>query len=306
MKIIFDKVGQPKSQADPFIFFYQDSYYIYATGVDGIHCYKSTKLDGDWQYVGIVFCMEGKMEYWAPCVFEEDGKIYMYYSSMPSDCDDVHQQCISVAVSQDPQGTFTYICDLLPPFSIDPHVVQSGNQLFMFYSVNDYDHPRAGTYIVVQKMSSPTQMCGEAVLAVRATLDEEIFMRDRFKVGQHWHTLEGAFYFREGDYHYLIYSGNCYQSDYYYLGYATAYTSENDLTKVSFQKYPSDNLYCPLIAKNSEESGTGHNSMIKVDGKYYCVYHGRDVGTHGNGLEDNRTARICQVVVDNGVLKAIR
>ena len=150
------------------------------------------------------------------------------------------------------------------------------------------------------------EVCGEPVSVVRPTLDQEIFMRDRFKVGQHWHTLEGAFYFREGDYHYIIYSGNCYENEYYYLGYAVAKTSETDLTKIKFTKYPDENTYAPLISKNEYEEGTGHNSVIKYDGEYYVIYHGRDVIDDGRITGDKRTARICRLTLDGEKLTAVR
>lgn len=304
MRIIFDRENQPKSQADPYIFAWGGKYYIYATGGEGVHCYVSDKLESGWEYLGIVFSREGKQGFWAPCVYEEGGKIYMYASYMPVGTDDTHEERIFVAVSDTPDGQFTFVKELLEPFSIDPHVVKSGDGLYMFYSVNDYEAERAGTYIVVRKMASPTEMEGEEIPVVRPTLDEEIFQRDRFRVGQHWHTLEGAFYFREGDYHYLIYSGNCYMNEFYYLGYAVAYGAEDDLTKLTFRKYPAEDVYAPLIAKNEVESGTGHNSVIKVDGTYYCVYHGRDLGDVQE--YDNRSARICPLSVEDGVLKAIR
>ena len=44
-------------------------------------------------------------------------------------------------------------------------------------------------------------------MVVRPTMDEEIFMRDRFEKGKDWYTVEGAFYFRKGDWHYVTYSG---------------------------------------------------------------------------------------------------
>lgn len=97
----------------------------------------------------------------------------------------------------------------MKPFSIDPHVVKSGNDLYIFYSLNDYDAKRAGTLIVLDKMKDPLEVENKPKVVVRATLDEEIFMKDRFKKGQHWHTIEGAYYFRKGDYHYILYSGNC-------------------------------------------------------------------------------------------------
>ena len=142
---------------------------------------------------------------------------------------------------------------------------------------------------------------GNPVPVVVPTLDEEIFMRDRFKKGQHWHTVEGAFYFRKGDDHYLTYSGNCYENERYFVGYAYAHTSENDLTKIKFEKQPSADVYAPLVCRNDTEEGTGHNSVLEDGGKYYFVYHARDVGMRIK--EDCRTARACELTADGRSLK---
>lgn len=304
MRIIFDRENQPKAQPDPYIISDHGEYYIYATGEDGVHAYKSDKIDGEWEYIGVVLQTEGERDFWAPCVYVQDGTYYMYYSSVKNTSLSAHDEQIKVAVASNPKGPFKYVKTLLEPFSIDPHVVKSGNGLYIFYSTNDWNAERAGTYIVVQKMRTPLETEGESKAAVRPTLDEEIFMRDRFEKGKHWHTIEGAFYFREGNYHYLIYSGNCYQSKYYYLGYAVGYGAENDLMKIDFKKYPSDVVYMPLIAANEFESGTGHNSVIKVNGEYYCVYHGRD--GEENTPYDNRSARACKLIVKDGVITALR
>lgn len=301
MKIIYDKQGQP----DPYIIRANDKFYIYATGITGVTCYRADKIDGEWENLGVVLETEGEKEFWAPCVIELGDTYYMYYSSVKSDSRDAHDECIKVAVCDRPDGKFSYVCDVLPPFSIDPHVVVSGGELYMFYSLNDYSSDRIGTYIAVAKMASPLAVTGESVAVVRPTVDEEIFMKNRFGDGRNWHTIEGAFYFRDGDAHYLIYSGNCYRNEYYFLGYASAVTPETDLTKINFVKRPSPDEYLPLIAKNAFESGTGHCSVIKIDGKYYCVYHGRDGVTDEKGIE-NRTARVCELVADNGTLTAKR
>ena len=304
MQIIFNEQDQPKCQPDPYIIRANGKFYIYTTGTDAIHCYASDTLESGWSYVGAVYSRDGEKEYWAPCIYEENGVYYMYFSSMPRSSDDCHDERIQVAISDKPEGPFTCVKELLPPFSIDPHIVKSDGQLYMFYSVNDYNAKRAGTYIVVQKMDSPVLMRGKPVTALKPTLDEEIFMRDRFKKDQHWHTLEGAFYFREKNHHYLIYSGNCWQNEHYYLGYAVAESESGDLTSLNFKKHPSPDVYSPLICANEIESGTGHNSMIKLDDQYYCIYHGRDVGDVKP--YDNRTARLCRIDVNNGTLTAIR
>jgi len=155
-------------------------------------------------------------------------------------------------------------------------------------------------------MESPETVSGHPVAVLCPTLDEEIFCRDRFRVGQHWHTLEGACYFREGDTHYLIYSGNCYQNEKYFLGYAVAHGAENDLTKLTFRKYPNENTYQPLVAANDFEAGTGHNSVILVDGQYYLIYHGRDLVSDPRWVGDDRTARICRLSICGDRLEAIR
>ncbi len=307
MKLIDYKEGQFNSQADPYVLKADNGkYYMYVTGCDGVHAYEATSLCGEYTDIGVVFSLADKKEYWAPAVAIINGKYYMYVSCMPACSDDVHQQAMHVALSDTPNGPFVNAKQIIEPFSIDAHVVENEAGLFIFYSVNDYEAERAGTYVVVDKMSDPFTPCGNPTPVVRPTLDEEIFMKNRFKQGQHWHTLEGAFYFNEGDWHYLIYSGNCYQNEYYYLGYAVAKTAERDLTKIKFTKYPNENTYCPLISKNHFEAGTGHNSVIKDNGAWYAVYHGRDLVPDKRLTGDDRTARICRLELDGEKLTAIR
>ena len=307
MKLIEFKENQYPSQADPFILQGNDgNFYIYVSGADGVHAFRSSALAGEYEDIGIVFSVQNCKEYWAPSVTCIDGRYFMYVSFMKNEEDDVHLQTMHVAVSSNPEGPFVDAKRLIEPFSIDSHVVKNEAGTFIFYSVNDYEAERAGTYIVVDRLKTPTEAEGSPVTVVRPTLDEEIFMRDRFKKGQHWHTLEGAFYFNEGDDHYLIYSGNCYQNEYYYLGYAYAHTSERDLTKIRFEKQPSDTTYAPLIARNDFEAGTDHNSVIKVDGQYYCIYHGRDIPPDPRIKGDNRTARICRLKLNGASMTAER
>ena len=309
MKLIHYKEGQYNAQPDPFILKADDGkFYIYASGFEGVRGFVSDTLTGEYKDLGYVYQVDGKIEYWAPSVIYTEGKYYMYVSFIDAKLDggDPHREAIHVASSDTPAGPFGDTKFLIDCFAIDTHVVENEEGLFMFYSVNDTEAERVGTYIVVDKMKSPTEMEGKPVAAVRPTIDEEIFMRDRFKPGQHWHTIEGAFYFREGDSHFVMYSGNCYESEYYFLGYASAVSKERDLTKIKFEKKPSADVYAPLIAKNDFEAGTGHNSVIKVDGEYYCIYHGRDIPPDPRIVGDNRTARICKLLVNGDRLSAVR
>lgn len=286
------------SQPDPYILEANGKWYIYATGNRSVQVYCATEPFGEWERLEDATVMDGKSRFWAPSVIELDGKFYMYVSCMNDGEEDTHLQTMHVFESDKPEGPFINGKKLIEPFSIDSHVVKTEAGLFMLYSVNDYEAERAGTYIVVDKMLDPYTMEGKPVSLIRPTLDEEIFQRDRFKKGQHWHTLEGAFYFREGNRHFITYSGNCYQSEFYYVGYAYAETEESDLTKIKFTKYPDENTYNPLLKKNDEEEGTGHNSILDYKGEKYIIYHGRDWGKKEEGDEDLRTARAKKLKID--------
>lgn len=295
-------------QADPYIIEHDNKFYIYTTGTDGIYAYYCDTLLGDWQFAGKVLEKEGEEQFWAPSVIFLDGKFYMYFSfEQYNDTPDKggHHQAMHVAESENPLGPFEIKKQILPPFSIDSHIVKTDAGLFLYYSRNNYDDERIGTYIVVQKMADPYTPVGEAVTVLTPSIDEEIFRRDRYKEGQHWHTLEGAFWFSEGDWQYLMYSGSCYENETYFVGYAAAKTTEQDLTKVKFQKMPDDKTYSPVLKSNEWEEGTGHNSVIKVNGQYYIVYHARNTAEDGF-CGDRRNARIAKMNVNNGKIEVER
>ena len=287
-------------QADPYIFYDGGIYYLYCTGADGVHCYTSSKLS-DFKPIGVVCSSKGTKEYWAPCVARMDGKYYMYYSCMQSESDDVHTQCLKVAVADSPKGPFIYQNDLAEPFSIDADIAFTDNGGYLFYSINNYNAKRVGTRIVLDRMTTPISLAGAPCEKVAPTLDEEIFCRDRFHIGEHWHTIEGANFFYEDGWYYLLFSGNCYENNNYYVGYSRAKADTDKLEEIEFLKYPDDDTYCPLICSDGVELGTGHNSTIKVDGQWYIVYHGRDKSD--DLANECRTARIAKLIVDNGVLR---
>lgn len=299
-----------RGQADPFIFKTNGRYYIYTTGHDGIYAYQSDKLTEGWEYYGRVMTVPEHEGFWAPSVIELDGTYYMYNSfEFYGDTPDKggHRQTMFVTTSSSPLGPFENPKQLLHPFSIDSHIVKNEAGLFLFYSTNRFDGGRIGTYIVVDRMLDPFTPEGKPVPVVVPTLDEDIFRRDRYKKGEHWHTIEGAFYFYEDGWHYLMYSGNCYEQPTYYIGYARAKTDEQDLTKIKFEKYPDDRTYAPVMAANEFEEGTGHHSMIKEDGQWYAVYHARDYDDGlGASAFDARNARICKLHVKDGIITAER
>ncbi len=291
----------PLAQADPYMMKASDGrYYLYAT--EG-QVYSSDSLFGTWSYEGIRLHMPHQKVCWAPSVIEIDGTYYMYYSSMDEDSEEEHGHAMRVAVSDSPAGIFEYKKTLLPPFAIDAHVVVTPSGQYMFYCNNDYEAERAGTRILCDKMTDPLTMEGHPVCVVPPTLDEEIYQRDRFRQGQHWHTVEGAFYFYHEGYHFLMYSGACYQNPTYFIGYCVAEGREDDdLRTLKWEKYPDNHTYQPLLKKNEFIEGTGHNSVLFDQGKCYIIYHGRDY-EDSNIEADTRSARIDEMQIDRKQLK---
>lgn len=308
MKLKIVTENHPIAQADPFILEYKNEFYIFTSAMGnekGVSCYKASSLMGDYEWMGIVFEILGHKEYWAPSVIQIEDTFYMYVSTIRQDERRGHMQSLKVASAKHPSGPYTYLNDLTPPFSIDSHPVMTNSGLYLFYSDNDYESEKAGTKIVLDKMISPTQVAGNPVNVVLPSIDEEIFAKNRFKEGQDWYTIEGACYFREGDFHYLLYSANSWKNNYYFVGYCVCESTEDDLLKLDFKKYPSNDVYAPLLAKNEFETGTGHNTVIKHNGEWYIVYHGRNA-IDENVPYDNRSMRIAKLIVDGKKLSVIR
>lgn len=288
--------GQPyPGQADPYMIQDGDGrFYLYTTG-GNLFC--SDKLLEGWRYEGVCLQAPEQHNVWAPSVICLDGTYYMHYSSLDSTADDDHGQTMRVAVSDSPKGPFLYQQDVLKPFSIDPHMVKTPSGLYFFYCVNDAQAERPGTLVVCDKMQDAFTPQGNPKPVIVPSIDEEIFQRDRFQKGQHWHTIEGPFYFFRDGFHYLMYSGACYQNPTYFIGYSIAEGPQDaDLRELPWEKYPSADVYAPLMQKNGFVEGVGHNSVISCEGNWYVVYHGRAYGD--NSSEDTRVARIDQLHFD--------
>lgn len=294
----------PLAQADPYILKGTDGrYYLYAT--EG-QVYSSDCLLSGWRYEGIRLQMPGQHTCWAPSVIEQNGIYYMYYSSIDDGAKEEHGHALRVAISSSPAGPFLYEKTLLPPFSIDAHTVETPSGLYLFYCQNEYGGERPGTRIFCDKMQNPLTLCGEPRCVVWPTLDEEIYQRDRYCPGRHWHTIEGAFYFFHEGVHFLMYSGACYLNPTYFIGYCTAEGREDaDLRLLEWKKYPDEHTYAPLLTRNELAEGLGHNSVLYEAGKYYIVYHARDYEDSGK-KEDTRTARIDELLVEGKRLRVRR
>ena len=302
MKIKFNVNG--KFQPDPFIFEDNGTLYMYVSAMTGkgVEAYKSRDLFGEWEYIGVVAYEEGRNNYWAPSVIKIDGTYYMYMSF-----DSAHGfQHMHVFKSDSPEGPFKDPVHLYDRFSIDSHMVQTDKGLYLWFAQDDLDREKRGTRVFVDRFIDPTTPEHNPKEVILPTFSEEKFLPQCDESGD-WYTIEGAFWFKEGDWQYVMYSGGCFQDETYHVGYASAKSDEADLKKVDFVKHTNGGRFDPVIIRNEFEEGTGHNSVIKYNGEYYAFYHGRDYGDRAEGeFVENRTARICKLIVKDGTITAER
>lgn len=288
---------QSEVHPDPYVLKHHGEYYAFATGGKGVLVLNSTDLV-NWTHLGYAFQLEGRKGYWAPAVVYENGKFYMYVSSMPEEADDVHLQRLLVAEADRPEGPYELRRTLYDTFSIDAHVVKDEQgDYYLFYSNNEYagvDAERPGTVILADKLVDMITPSGQPQIVVVPTLDEEVYEENRFGDGRDWHTIEGACYVRRGGKHYVIYSGNAYVRPNYFLGYSMAEGPDGaGLNELVWNKFPSDQEYQPLLRKNEGVEGVGHNSVVRglnnVDD--WVFYHGRDANHKLDFGREQRTMR---------------
>ncbi len=270
--------GKRHTNPDPFVLRWCGKYYCYATDEHGVKVSVSKDLV-NWERKGYAIREEGYKDYWAPSVLYRNGIFYMYYSNIKADDDDNHQEHLKLAVSERPEGEFIWKKTFFDEFSIDSHPVVWNNRLYMFYSVNNWvgtEEKIAGTCIVVDEMLSPEEFSGNPKAVILPGMSQEIYAENREGDGRDWYTIEGAAPIVRGKYFWLFYSANAYINVDYFVGTAVAECREN-LMEMEWRKYPADYIWHPLLKKNEDVEGTGHNTVAKAPNMVdeWIIYHGR-------------------------------
>lgn len=306
-------------------------YYMYGTGAgakNGFAAYSSDNLI-DWKQEGQVYFGNnkngwGEHSYWAPEVYERNGKYYMFYSAQwkVNPTKEEENFKIGVAVADRPTGPFTDIQNK-PVFDpgypiIDANVLFAADgKTYLYYSRCCYKHPvesevaqwarKKGWYKEIEESwvygveMKPdfSGVIGEPVLLLRPPVkmndpqagweSESVTSKE---VNRRW--TEGSFIFKEGDTYYMMYSANYFGGKNYAVGYAT---SKSPLGP--FKKAANNPVLQKNTAKGGIVTGTGHNSITwSPDGKtMLCVYHGRTSKTG-----DERVVFIDRMKVSNGIL----
>lgn len=246
--------------ADPTIFYNKGTYYLYGTGgKDGFLVYTSTNLK-NWKgpagakngYALLKGDAFGTSGFWAPQVFEKEGKFYMAYTA---------NENIAIAKSDSPLGPFKQVN--IKPISgsgkqIDPFVFTDDDGTKYLYHVRLGN----GNRIYVAKMKDDFSDIQPQTLqeCITATAPWEN------TASSAWPVTEGPTVLKHKNRYYLFYSANDFRNIDYAVGYAVATTPYG-----SWKKYSGN----PIISRsNIGRNGTGHGDFIKdKKGNLYYIFH---------------------------------
>lgn len=287
--------GAHHTNPDPYVLRWCGRYYCYATDADGVKVSSSEDMV-HWTWHGYAIQQAGRHDFWAPAVIYRNGTFYMYYSSNPVGEDDGNGEKMQLATARDPLGPFTWQKTLFPTFSIDAHPVVWNNEVYLFYSVNNWvgnTREAPGTCILVDKLIAPDRLEGRPAPVVLPSLPQEIYEKNRFGDGRDWYTIEGACFVPGPERSFLLYSANCYTDVNYYVGYSWA-ENKADLRDMDWHKHTLDGSWAPLIRKNDQVEGTGHNTVAFAPNltDLWMVYHGRDASQPIRHGEEQREMHI--------------
>jgi len=302
----------PVAFGDPFILADGDGkYYMYGTsGESGFRAYSSDNLV-DWKDEGLIY--QGATAeswtvdcFWAPEVYERDGKYYLWYSAnwKNNPTNELETFRIGVAVSDKPTGPFKEM-NGGPVFDpgypvIDVNLLfdDANGKVYLYYSRCCYKHPveseiadwarEKGWFDEIEESwiygvelkPDYSGIIGEPVLLLRPPVkmdNEQTEWESRSVTSQevNGRRTEGSYIFKKGDLYYMMYSGNFFMGANYAVGYAT---SHNPLGP--FEKAPENPVLQKNVDQGGDVTGTGHNMVLMLpDNQMLCVYHGRSKNT---------------------------
>jgi GH43 family beta-xylosidase len=210
--------------------------------------------------------------YWAPEIFYDNGKFYLYYS-----VGNEENMEIRVAVADHPAGKYvdTGFRLTTQQFAIDAHVfVDEDNSRWLFYATDFLEHSHIGTGTVRDRMLSPFQLEGNPQPVSRARYDWQVYDPLRASKGDvRWHTIEGSFVLKRKGVYYQMFSGGNWQNPTYGVSFAI---TRDLLAAEEWQQFSDGEKILPiLMTVPGKVIGPGHNSVVRGTDNFqlFCVYH---------------------------------
>lgn len=261
--------------ADPYILYYNGYYYVYCTNfVKKNKCYKTMDFI-NWTTVkgadndGYITdknlrTSESRKNFWAPEVYNYNGKFYMFYSSKHIQDQKYY---IGMAVADSPEGPFKEVnSKIFNPIvhnpitnsdqgAIDASVLFDGNNIYLYYvKMGNGQNAIYGRKIWINNNN-----------VIASSEEVSLISPERqWETANGARVTEGPCVLKHNGKYYMMYSGCGYVWNEYSVGYAV---SDNPLgiytKKGQILRSDGKNVF-----------GPGHNNYFKTsDGSLYTVYH---------------------------------
>ena len=262
---VYDNPIFPGDFPDPFVLAADDGYYAYSTNVGDTNVpvvrlsedFATYEPLGDALPQLPLWAGWHQSLTWAPAVLLR-GEQYVLYYTVRYRAEG--RQCLSRAVSDSPAGPFTddssepFICQLDLGGSIDPSpfVDEEGTPYLLWK--NDVNCCGRPVGLWAQELSEDgLSLAGEPV---------ELIRRDQL-----WESplIEAPAMVEHDDQYSLFYSGNCWESHTYAVGYAVCETVTGPCVKPQRE---------PIFQFNQQAMGPGGEEFFRDDaGNLWMVYH---------------------------------
>ena len=277
--------------ADPSLIKYNNTYYVYSTGCNGVRISTSTNFK-DWKRIsdgtlkdkGVYTC------FWAPEVYFYNNKYYMFYTGV-NDHENVSDKStlrdILVATADNPAGPFinSKVINTKIEYPIDATVFfDTDGKIYLYTKAEKLvdNVVRVGNSIYVEELNSDLMSVKstEPKLVLSYDVNNNNIIDDK----NYWErgTIEAPFVIKRNNTYYLMYSVGSFNQPIYTVGYATSNSPVGGFVKQTIgngMNSTSPLLHGSFSNNGSFDStkymyGTGHHSIYRVnDDEMYIIYH---------------------------------
>ncbi len=215
----------------------------------------------NWNIVGVVFPKRPEWSvgnYWAPEIWQENGKFYIFYVARRKD----GPLCIAAATASKPTGPYTDhgALECQEVGSIDAFPIRDENGKLFIVWKEDGNSVNKPTPLWAQELDEKNwKLIGKR---------QEILRNDP----ETWegNLVEGPYIMRKDGYFYMFYSGNacCGRGCNYAMGVARSKTLLG-----TWEKDPAN----PILKGNENGNCPGHGTIVTLEnGRAYMMYHAFD------------------------------
>lgn len=267
----------PGDFADPTVIRLGETYYATGTSSEWAPHYPVFVSEDlvNWKQTAHVFEKNPEWttgSFWAPELYYMNNKVYVYYTARNRS----GVSYIGVATADKPEG----------PYTDHGMVVEWGSEAIDAFILEDQ-----GTHYISWKAygldDRPIELIASELSADGLRMEGEPFslMRDDERIG-----MEGQYWFKDGDYYYMIYSvkGCCGpRSDY------QVYAARSKNLKGPYEKYEGNPI---LYGDGVDFTACGHGTMVTTpDGSMYYLCHAY---LAGDGFYNGRQGILQEMIVD--------